>query len=60
MKVTVAVKTKDGKWQIGFVIAGDAYGNVTQEELKEAMKEKWPDIMEAKVLETVAEDLIDV
>ena len=60
MKVIVAVKTKDGKWQIGFVIAGDAYGNVTQEELKEAMKEKWPDIMEAKVLETVAEDLIDV
>lgn len=60
MKVTVAVKTKDGKWQIGFVIAGDAYGNVTQEELKEAMKEKWPDIMEAKVLETIAEDLIDV
>ena len=60
MKVTVAVKTKDGKWQIGFVIAGDAYGNVTQEELKEVMKEKWPDIMEAKVLETIAEDLIDV
>lgn len=60
MKVIVAVKTKDGKWQIGFVIAGDAYGNVTHEELKEAMKEKWPDIMEAKVLETVAEDLIDV
>ena len=60
MKVTVAVKTKDGKWQIGFVIAGDAYGNVTQEELKEAMKEKWPDIMEAKVLETVAEDPINV
>ena len=54
MKITVAVKTKDGKWQIGFVIAGDVYGNMTQNELKEAMKEKWPDIMEAKVLETIA------
>lgn len=60
MKITVAVKTKDGKWQIGFVIAGDVYGNVTQSELKEAMKEKWPDIMEAKVLETIAEDPINV
>ena len=60
MKITVAVKTKDGKWQIGFVIVGDVYGNVTQSELKDAMKEKWPDIMEAKVLETVAEDPINV
>lgn len=60
MKVTVAIKTKNGKWQIGFVIAGDAYGNMTQCDLKEAMKEKWPDIMEAKVLEAVTEDPIDV
>lgn len=60
MKVTVAVKTKDGKWQIGFVIVGDAYGNVAQNELKEAMKEKWPDIVEAKVLEAKTEDPIDV
>lgn len=60
MKVTVAVKTKDGKWQIGFVVVGDASGNVSQRELKEAMKEKWPDIVEAKVLEAEAGDPIDV
>lgn len=60
MKVILAVKTKDGKWQIGFVIVGDAAGNVSQHELKKAMKEKWPDIVEAKVLEAEAEEPIDV
>lgn len=60
MKVVLAVKTKDGKWQIGFVVVGDAGGNVSQRELKEAMKAKWPDIVEAKVLEAETEDPIDV
>lgn len=60
MKVTVAVKTKDSKWQIGFVVVGDAGGNVSQLELKKAMKEKWPTIVEAKVLEAETEDPIDV